>query len=264
MRRIILSSTPDKTYVEFIPHVAKIWKAWGYVVDIGLVGEFSEDQIDALEEIGNVSMFTDLPGINQGILAKISRSILAQYYQDDIVMLGDIDMIPLDRKYFEGLFEMAQKAPHKMVLASADYRERINPPTLTKPILNKVPICYMVARSSVWQEIVNPANLTIESLIYSWRGTNVYDKMEAVDQEFPKFSDESLLRRLLSVWNPEQDRITKLSRGWSNNRAHNRIDRAQWKYDRDKLNTYIDCHSLRPLKKHWSFVEPLIKHALNQ
>lgn len=258
-KRVLLSSNYNPTYIQFVPLVCSVWKKWGYEVDLALVTNKDHKEWKWMEEYANIYPFDIRKDLDEGIWAKISRHFLTYLNPDDKVMLGDIDMIPLSKEYFDDLFDQLNGFPDSILLSGSDYNPRAHLPGVRE----KVPICYMVANGRVWRDIVNPQNTSIDEILNSWKGVNVYDKMEDIThKEFRSFSDESLYRRLLHTWNPEKDKMVFIKRGWTAGRANDRLDRSQWKIDYEKLKRggYIDCHSLRPLAPHKSFLMPLIEY----
>ena len=55
-----------------------------------------------------------------------------------------------------------------------------------------------------------------------------------------------------------QDRIIKLSRGWSNGIAEWRIDRVHWQHNY-KIENYLDSHLLRPYSNYKEIIDKLIE-----
>jgi hypothetical protein len=199
-----------------------------------IVGYASEKDNPEMSKYATVHRFW-YPDIKSGNIAKVSRMLLACMYPNEYCLLSDMDMLPLQAGYF---IENSKKLYDDSVLffsADAYPWQRM-----------RFPICYILAKGRVFHEFVNPNNLSENGLISLWTLTHYEDKSSLKSDIF---SDESLLRWMISAW--KNQRIQTLNRGWINNIAVNRIDRANFGIDRKKLDReeYIDCHMPRPLDK---------------
>lgn len=234
INKIIISTNDDPKYIEFLPYVARAWKKLlGNDIEV-IVGYASDKNNPEMEKHATVHRFWH-PDIKSGNIAKVSRMLLACMHPNDYCLLSDMDMLPLQAEYF---IEGSKRLRDDSVLfysADAYTWQRM-----------RFPICYILAKGRVFREFVNPNNLSENGLISLWTIAHYEDKSSLKSNIF---SDESLLRWMMFSW--KNSRIQTMDRGWVNNIAVNRIDRARFSIDREKMNRgeYIDCHMPRPLDK---------------
>ncbi len=245
IQKVIISTNDSVDYIEFLPMISRAWeKLFDSKLEL-LVGYASKNEpLDWMEDFAHIERFWDdeIPSCN---MAKVSRLLLACRYPDDYCMLSDMDMLPLQSSYFSDRSD--QLEDDKILFMSAD----------AYPQEFRYPICYILAKGSVFKEIVNPNGLSEKELLDSWKSTQTsYDNVTKMP-----FSDESLFKCLLIKWG-QPGRLIHLSRGWFENIALNRIDRSKWSIRQSTLEEgkYIDCHLLRPLSKHEKAIKPLLDY----
>ncbi len=260
-KNIILSSNYNPNYIEFLPLVATAWKKFGYNVILALVTDKDESEWEWMKDYAEIHRFNIRDDIDEGILTKIARMlVLFRLPSDQKYMTSDIDMLPLQQKYFDKLFEI--NAPFVVdndPLSHPKYANKIRP---THPTF---PICYQIAAGTDWREIINPEDLDIDELIESWKGVGEYDEFEDINNDYNDFSDESLMRRLIYKWSPDKSKIRFLQRGYeifTNAYTLHRLDRGDWYIYEDKLlrNEYIDSHLIRPLNDYKREIKPLVDY----
>ena len=59
------------------------------------------------------------------------------------------------------------------------------------------------------EEFVNPNNLSYVELFKSWSGMSVFDNKESVTNRFESYSDESMMRALISKWKRKNDEMLR-------------------------------------------------------
>ena len=245
--KIIVSSNDDPLYLEFWPYVAKAWrKLLGDGPEI-ILGYLSEKPIEGLEEHGTVMRFNRRTDIIDKNMSKLIRSLVVKRNPDAYCLYSDIDMLPLNADYFIKNSEFVTE--NNIVLYSADQ----------SGLPDKFPICYMLSKGNVMDEIINPEGLTEEALLDKWGSIREY----IMDK--PNFSDETFYSKFFGEWGVEgknKDRTVKLARGWTNNMAHNRLDRFRWHMDINKLQRgeYIDAHLPRPFHDNIDAIKPLLDY----
>ncbi len=254
VKYVYLSTNDDPLYVQFWPIVATVWRKWGYTPLLSLVTDKPREEWQWMEEYGEVFQYDPRPEIPAPNWAKVSRFF--NYYRYPEKGIGsDIDMIPLNKDYFDSLFEY-----DGFVIGAYDsYKGQT---WAGEDPFRKFAGCYMVADGETWREIVNPQNLSEDELVKSFYDIREFceDGIYKEGINFEEFSEESLIRVLLKRWGGDTVKL-KRPGGW-NPRAVRRIDRAQWEIDPQKLKEgyYLDCHSLRPLEDHINELEPIFKH----
>lgn len=237
--RVIVASD-DSHFLDFWPLVAKAWKKFFDVqVTLAFVSdEVPDHRIFELSKHGEVVRMQPnihAPAANQ---AKLARFHLAAHkYSDEVVMIEDIDTLPLQRKYFE---EVTSKRPAGKLLMVG--HEGYMEPTL----IGKCPVSTMTAEKSTFAELLNPEGIEFRHWINSFKKWKKCDKREDPFKLPTDFSDESLLRAILlnkdSHIHKERRRIDPKTE-W--------IDRSKWRFDKTKLfaGGYVCVNLKRPLEK---------------
>lgn len=108
MKRVVLTSTPDSTYNFFLPIAERIWRRISYEPIIFVVGtrkEWSRGHWKAaLEEVsGRVRFLSRIPGVPDANVSMSIRqhvSALSEVAADDLVLVGDIDLLPVRRDFY--------------------------------------------------------------------------------------------------------------------------------------------------------------------
>jgi len=250
----IIVSADDGDFLDYWPIVATAWKKFYSDKKISLAFVTNRSQEDNLvkqvRQYGDVILFKpvdDIPIANQG---KVARHILSCEYENEICMIEDIDTIPMQKEFVENLIK--QKEPNKLMVVGCEVY-------VNTPHEGKFPISNITAESYIFKQIVNPKNLKYDQLITSWCDMRVFDDKENIKNEASNFSDESLLRALISKWE-HKSRITKVKRNVDIHKYW--IDRSWWYIDKDFMNSngYVTCNFLRPLKYNFVHIKPIIDY----
>ena len=200
--KIILSSDENITYYQFWPLAANAWKkVFGVEPILYFVTDKSDDHplIIELKRHGLVILVKpfsdDRINIPIAIQAKVVRMAHACTFGNETVMIGDIDNIPINPARFIRCLGKIPNPESKIVSFGANAYSRTADD-------GKWPMNYSVAKSETWKKVVNPNGLSWTDLLHSWCDLqNCIDGKESVNQLFPQFSDESLLRYLLNRCN---------------------------------------------------------------
>ena len=235
INRAIVASDSNSDYLDFWPIVAKAWTKLGIRPTLALIAS-RELLVD--ESLGDVIRFEPIGGISDGLYAQTIRLLLPILYENEVSLISDIDMIPISPTYFT---KNVVSIPDNMFVVFRNLAYGANS--------KKYPMCYNAAKGSTFKEIfgINSIN-EIPSLIYSW-----------AQQGMGWSTDELILYAQLQNWKDFDARCVKLS-----HTVERRIDRADWKFDSQLLNTdyYIDCHCLRPYKLYKKEIDNL-SHLLS-
>tara|TARA_Y100000004_G_scaffold152114_1_gene175108 strand:- start:6281 stop:7195 length:915 start_codon:yes stop_codon:yes gene_type:complete len=271
--RIVLSSdTKHHMFIEFWPLVATAWKKFFPEVTVTLALLTERDENDALVEEcrkhGEVHIVKPIPNAPIANQAKVARHIVASKMGDDVCCLHDIDSCPLNRYYTESFVSRRKK----------DTLLRVGREVLHGgPHHGKFPMSHVTAEGYIWKEIINPNNLSDRKLLESWVGMAIFtecgverrflDGKESLGAKWQHFSDESLLRALLSKWEPQ--RFTDVQRsvdGSLLNVTERWLDRSWWPGDpkviyRKLINgDYVEANMARPMYENWVNLLPLVHY----
>ena len=155
MKRVFLSCDDNPLYSQFWPITAAAWRKYGYEPLLSLVTDRDYEEWKWMEEFGEVDRYHLRPELPAGNWAKVARFFSYYKYSNDKGMVGDIDMLPLNKSYFDRLFEYDDD---KLLLSSFKAYEGM--PYRGEYPYYKFPGCYMVATGKIWEEIINPNKLS--------------------------------------------------------------------------------------------------------
>ena len=255
---IITAFNDNPTYYSFVESALQMWHNFGYEIKAAYISDSHKDEvIRATEKYGEIIKFNSINDVDSGVQSKISRMILAS--DENFFWIVDVDFYILNLQWWEDRFK---KYTGENILAETPYNEK--DPT------SKWAMWSNTGSGKVLKDIINPQNLSYYELIESWKGIGqIYDEKEDVLNPFDKFSDESLMRRLVFS-SGSGNRMLYIPRKRPNflnyhiNSAiyyqdiFRRVDRTwNWGINREKLlsGNYLDCFPKRPLDKK----DPVIK-----
>lgn len=209
----IFSSDDNPDYAEFAPLIQELWENLGFEPFYARIG--SEE-------------FPAVPGIPTSLQAQIVRLYASKIWPDRVILTTDIDMVPLDRRYYQA--RLAKK-PGQISLYSYDAHNG-----------TRYPMCYI---SSYGQTLANTVLTTDNE---TW--TEFVQRLHSLGQGWN--TDEIYVTAAIDRSAHE---IVRHSRGWVQGRARNRLDRIHWIYDKD--THYIDAHCPRPYSQHKQLIDSL-------
>ena len=237
--RIIVSSDQNSDYLQFWPLVSIAWRRLtGAIPTLAFIGE---ERVNT--DVGDVIRIPTPDGIPTSFAAQAVRLFIPTLFPDQVCLISDLDMLPLQSGYFLGNASAASN--HNLVIYSAD---------AYPPSAQRYPMCYIAAKGHVFREILGIAEDAntedILATICSWHSEGL---------GWP--TDELMFGRHMHLWSGYPNRCIMLRRSWTP-LAANRIDRVSWEINLTKLkqNGYIDAHLLRPMHKHLHQLAPLIRH----
>lgn len=246
--KVILSSDLNEDYLGFWNIVSKAWKE---LIDIEpVLYVISDKEIEELsEEYGKVYYHSPVEGVETKNQAQIIRHFATTNFPNDVCIISDIDMMPLNKKYYNKLVENV--SDEKLVVYSAD----AYPPGT--PSFPSYPMCYVCAKGSTFESIIG-ANINNFS-------TEVHKWMEA---GHGWWTDERYFYTKWSDWDKKngEENTVLYGRGFNHGPpiTIHRIDRSEHPYyDHEKLQNgnYIDYHMPRPYGEHKGQIDKIYKIA---
>lgn len=248
MFKVILSVNEDPKFIDFLELVSLSWRKFfpSVEIELGFISDRNENDpyIINMKKYCNVHIFKPMLDIPLHNLAKAYRWLVACKFDSEICMINDLDLIPLQKKYTQRLFDIRKK-DYLLCVGADVYRGSIDD--------GKFPSGYMMAESYVFKKVINPNNLTEEEVLRSWKGLKIYDDYESISHnnahgEGVFFSDESLIRALISI--SKYPNIQYEDRGFTP--FVDSVSRGNWKCDVEKLynEEYIESHMPRPYLMH--------------
>ena len=227
--RFVYSTDENPEYMNSWPLVSMVTKKiFGCKVSLAFITNRNEDElIVKMRKFGEVFLFKTIDGIPVGNQAKASRMFLATLYPEEICVINDVDLLPLQKDFLVGLLD-GLPDDYLVTVGRNAYHNSLEE--------GKFPMIYTSAKGKIFKEIINPNNLGYIDTLGQWMHTNVIDHKEAISKPFTVFSDESLLRALIYSWK-NKHRVVYLDRpDFVGMRETRRIDRANWHIDKTMLN----------------------------
>lgn len=228
----IVSSDKNSMYLDFWPSVRDLWiKLIGIKPILVLISDK-----DLITDNGDyiIHELKSVKGVITGFQSQIARMYITKFYKDSICITSDIDMLPLNKEYFNDIVNDISN--DSLVILSSDAYES-----------NRYPICYNVANGNTFSEV-----LKIDCSFDEY-----CKRLLSLNQGWD--TDELYFSKCVSEFK-DIHRIHFINRGWTTGIANRRIDRSMWIYDVGKLKDgfYIDSHSIRPYSIYKNEIEKII------
>jgi hypothetical protein len=247
--KLILSSD-DSYYINFLPLVSQAWsKFFDISISCIIISDKPKIYFREFEKYANLYIEKPVEGIPKSSQGMTARLWLASLYSAHLCIINDLDLIPLQSDY---LNDLIKNKPEYCLLAigAEDHFKNIEDK-------GKFPMGYCMGEGRIFSKIVNPKDLSYEDWIKSFIGLKVFDSKEDISKEPPEYSDESLIRALISK---SSVNVCHVPLGYK--MYVDTIDRYKWNINIDRLyrNDYIDAHMLRPFHNYISELMPLIDY----
>jgi hypothetical protein len=237
--RVIVATNDNPDYLQFWPIVAKAWREIvGVKPTLALIGDAS---VSVDESLGDVIRFAPIDGVKTSSYAQCIRLLLPCLFPDDVCILSDIDMIPLQKKFF---VENVRNVSDDCFVI---YKDKAYPGH--KP---RVYMCYNAAKGKIFQDLFGVTSYEqIPAKIIEWTLL-----------EWGFATDEKVLYCALKEWNKNKTHIKKL--GYTRQKRK-RIDRKNALYFKEKkLRTgyYVEINCPRPYETHKVKINHIVQLAL--
>lgn len=228
-----------------------------------LYSSFKDLTVEAWKRLGievQAEPMTPTRGVASAIMAKITRLLAASSEEntDKFVMIADIDMVPLASPLsaYDGCPD------HHLCQFGYEH-----PAFQQAPDIGKWPMHGTAAKGCTFQKIVNPQGLSNAELLQTWLSGFREDPRSAIMNSPERFSDESLLRCLLS--RAEGVEVSKIRRdvleGYDQHpdggyTVYGRICRSKWGgVTPEELDRYFEIHGPRPCDLE-GFYKPVLEY----
>jgi hypothetical protein len=230
---ILTATDLNPLYCDFIPIFVEAWNKLVPEADICIV-MIANDIPERLRSYSNyIKLVSPIDGIHTGFQAQCIRLLYPRIIQrNEGVLITDMDMIPLSRKYY--VDSVANLPENAFVL----YRDDCLP--------HQIAMCYNIATPSIWKEVFG-TNDTAEELKAWYEGTG-YDGIPGG----PGWgTDQGILVHKFNNWNGHKiilnDRMTDFHR-------LDRLYHADFFSSENRTNLasiigmehYADFHCFRP------------------
>lgn len=236
LKRVILSTNSNQTYLEFWPIVAPIWKSMGLRPTLALI---ADEKCHVDTSIGDVIRFTPLKDVPESLQAQVIRLLLPILFPEEGCLIADIDMIPISKSYFhQGCFQCAEDAFIVYRNMAPGYENG-----------GRFPMCYLAAKGKIFSEVFNiTSREEIPNLIRSW-----------AKKGYSWSTDEIMVYAYAKEWEKNGGNLICLNHG-----IGPRLDRICWNIDFKLLDIskYIDCHCPRPYSTYKSSIDQVVQKIL--
>lgn len=232
--RVILGCDTNPMYLEFWPIVAKTWKEMvGIKPTLAFIAP-KDFPID--ESLGDVIRIEPLAGIPTAFQAQAIRLLLPAYFENEVCIISDMDMIPCQKDYFvNSVKDLPEDAFIVYKDAAIDTRQ-----------YKEYPMCYNVALGKTYKEVFNITDIAaIPAIMREWYALGL-----------GWTSDQQILYAMVNDWNNKTHRLIKLGHD-----VYPRVDRLYWGYNEillQRKNYYLDCHMLRPYSAYKSHIDKVV------
>lgn len=224
---IIISSDDNKMYKDFYEIVSEQWLKFGYKTYFLNITDEDDIVVNDYGVIHKVKKLDEYPVNFQTQIIRLFSSNLI----DGNILISDIDMLPLNRSYFDSFFDNLEQNMDKIFLLSGQ-------PYSDVPYY---PMCYILTNNKVLSNALGINNMNFKNFC-----NFVSEKVGVKWNSDEHFLYEQLLK------NDNKIMCTR--------KFDNRIDRSNWSYDENLLKNgfYLDSHLLRPFEDNKEQIMTLI------
>lgn len=273
----VIMSCDDSHYQYFWPVVAQVCKK---VLNVTPVLFRVGDRDSEFFHDGNglVKYVKKIDGIPTSTQGQILRLYGTKYFQDEVCLLSDIDMMLLNKKYF--IDNLSGYEEDSYVILTSDGYDLKRKECQELFDFQVYPLCYHAAKGKLFLEILEIDN-TFEEFVEKVMNFQITNKKDW-------YRDEIYLSSMINS-KYEKYKFHKLTRGYQENfYVPDRIEKYNFpvdfrdneemrltnlrlgNYDKEKLidGFYIDCHCVRPYgwydKEIWEVANTLINQTSNK
>jgi hypothetical protein len=252
--RVVLSTDLNPEYLFYAPISAWCWNKFGFspmslvVFDDKFSSQEPRKKLvwETFDKLGlpEPKIFYNLTKIRTATLTQVIRLygfMLAK--SNDYVLLGDIDMIPLNSFLYRDF-------------------DKVNVFGYDLTDFTQIPMCYVGMSKEEWKETV-PLNKEIPvmpNLIYTHLLSILQEHENTYSNDFDKYwyIDQQILTECLK--NKGFDKINFINRGkLPSGYAKGRVDRGDWRWNAEE---YMDAHLPKNPLKNFESVKQLIDEKI--
>ena len=240
MATLIVSSNSNPVYLDFIDIQRQLCHVLGIKLFVCKCGmerwNFSAQGID----------IPSIEGVPDVFVSQVSRFLIPAYFPEELFIVGDIDMLFLDKGYLNGLLKTKLNS-HALTFVDSNTYESVL----------RFPMCYIIGFGNVFNIITKVGECNFDAF---------NEAVQRIYWEFGDWTGDEYYFTQCALLNSQKITIEHLNvrvkKGFANRRfLKGRINRDNWKYSRIKLllNCYKDVHCLRPIGNNLDE----LKHLLN-
>lgn len=232
--RAIMSWDQNHTFDFFWDIVSK---AWSELIGIKPTLIFLGPKNNNLNtSYGDIVYFPPISNIPTPFQAMAIRQLAAALFPDDVCIITDLDMLPVNKQYFENA---VKDLPQDNFAVFYPKFHKDKPQYM---------MCYTAAKGSTYAAVFKIKNKTDIKIKLIYWYTNFY-------KYFGNPTDERMLYKYLHEWKDKNSRLNLLEIPLK------RLDRPQWHLlDEKKVKNkmYADIHLQRPYLNHKNDIDKVL------
>lgn len=239
----IIASDLNENYIGLYPYVREAWSKFNIRVILILVASYIP--IDMIQYKEDIILFHPIPNIHSAFQAQIIRLLYPALLDNKNIIISDMDIIPLSRKYF--VDNIKSYDSDSIIVFRNVYIER-----------NMYSMCYIAVNTNIWKNVFHITNIDqITSYMQEWYDSNYTGQKNCSGW----FTDQLMLYKYINNSNQKiiilDDKITQFSR----------IDKRNKKYILDNINKiyqeiidekHTDFHVIRPYIKYKHIIKKIV------
>lgn len=243
--RVILATNKNSNYIGFWPIAAQLWQE---VVGVRPTLALVADEYTKVDEsIGDVIRFKPIAGVPTSFYAQCIRLLLPCLFPDDVCIISDIDLLPLQQAFFTE--PIKSFADNTFVI----YRDNYYQYCPEQKFRNRICMSYNAAKGSTFADIFNVRNYAdIICTIQEWHNLG----MRWV-------SDEKILYQYLGQWTQKNNnKVIKLGFGFDTKAQIAREKKLSYDVEKLKRGEYIELICPRPYFRYKKAIDVIAHHVL--
>jgi hypothetical protein len=255
--KVILSTNDNPLYYKFWPYVAKAWERIGIKPILFFIGDtIPEDIENNVYSGGEIIQISPLEDISTAFQSQVIRLVSPSMFPNDIIIISDIDDMPLSEKYFQNNIKDIEddKFVSYRPFAADEGRGGMPGP-------NELAMCWNVAKGKVWGDIFKTS-------------VDINDSMELIKSWYPDdyqtykngwTTDQVILRKYVDEWELKTNKVVRLNDAETGffrlDREVNNTPFHTWKFIKEwaDKDLYSDYHLHRPLDEYIKGMKPIFK-----
>lgn len=236
--RVILSTNDNPDYMQFWPIAAKAWQEIvGVRPTLALI---APEDVEVDTTYGDVIRFEPIEGIPTSFYAQCIRLLLPALFPNDGCIVADIDLMPLQKKFF---FKKIVNIPDDNFII---YKNRAY--WFYKP---RVYMCYNAAKGSIFGEVFGATSYEdIPNIIRRWYQLGLGWS-----------TDEKLIYQCLKAWHKRKTHVKKL--GYTKHKKYRICRKKKLRYKAKKLQKghYIEMNCPKPYESNKEKIDAIMGMA---
>lgn len=240
----LLASDLNDNYFGLYPIIKNAWLKLGIETKLILISNYIPEIL--IKYSNDIILFEPIPNIHTAFIAQVIRLLYPCLFEKKNVIISDMDIIPLNKKYY--LDNIEKISDDKIII----YRDAY--------IDNKMySMCYVLANSDLWRKTFYIRNVyDIKKKLIKWYSKDYNGQKNCTGW----FTDQKKLFKYLNKFS--SDKIVVLK---DKDTGFKRLDKRQKKfilenlnciYDNVKNKQYTDFHVIRPYYKYLHIINKIV------